>query len=580
MITCGLIITEQAPNFKLDFQNSALEKNLSKMVKARILIVEDENIVAFNIQKRLEELGYTVVAVIPSGEAAIQKVAENYPDLVLMDIKLKGRVDGIEAAEQIRSQFPIPVVYLTAYTDEETLNRAKLTEPYGYILKPFEARDLGTTIEVALYKHQIEQQLREREQWLATTLKSIGDAVIATDSQGLVTFMNPVAEALTRWKQEEVLGNDVTQVFHAINETTREIVENPVKLALEQGVTVGLANHTLLITKDGSEIPIDDCAAPIKNDAGSILGAVLVFYDVTEQQQAKALLQKINKELEVRVEDSIAQLRQANEQLRAEIAQRKRLENELRAALEKERELNELKSRIVATVSHEYRTPLTTILSSADILEHYDSRLTPDKKKKHFKRIQTSIQYLTKLVNDMLFVNQAEAGNLEFNPAPLDVEKLTSELVTEFHNQADNQHSIVFEYQGACTNAVLDKKLLGVILTNLLSNSVKYSRQNSQIRLELICSPNQVVFRISDQGIGIPPAEQSQLFNPFFRGSNIGVTPGVGLGLVIVKECVDLHGGEISVDSEVGRGTTFTVILPLPQQPTEDSRDSVNNNQS
>jgi hypothetical protein len=580
VIPWGLIIPEQAPNFKLNFQNSALEKNLSKMVKARILIVEDENIVAFNIQKRLEELGYTVVAVIPSGEAAIQKVAENYPDLVLMDIKLKGRVDGIEAAEQIRSQFPIPVVYLTAYTDEETLNRAKLTEPYGYILKPFEARDLGTTIEVALYKHQIEQQLREREHWLATTLKSIGDAVIATDSQGLVTFMNPVAEALTRWKQEEVLGNDVTQVFHAINETTREIVENPVKLALEQGVTVGLSNHTLLITKDGSEIPIDDCAAPIKNDAGSILGAVLVFYDVTEQQQAKALLQKTNKELEVRVEDSIAQLRQANEQLRAEIAQRKRLENELRAALEKERELNELKSRIVATVSHEYRTPLTTILSSVDILEHYDSRLTPDKKKKHFQRIQTSIQYLTKLVNDMLFVNQAEAGNLEFNPAPLDVEKLTSELVTEFHNQADNQHSIVFEYQGACTNAVLDKKLLGVILTNLLSNSVKYSRQNSQIRLELIGSPNQVVFRISDQGIGIPPAEQSQLFNPFFRGSNIGVTPGVGLGLVIVKECVDLHGGEISVDSEVGRGTTFTVILPLPQQPTEDSRDSVNNNQS
>src|SRR5689334_5856250 len=145
-----------------------------------------------------------------------------------MDIKLEGNVDGIEAAKQIRNRFQIPVVYLTAYTNEETLNRAKLTEPYGYILKPFEARDLATTIEVALYKHQMEKQLREREQWLATTLKSIGDAVITTDSEGLVTFMNPVAEALTRWRLEEVMGNDLSAVFRTINEKTRAVVDNPV----------------------------------------------------------------------------------------------------------------------------------------------------------------------------------------------------------------------------------------------------------------------------------------------------------------------------------------------------------------
>jgi PAS domain-containing protein len=151
-----------------------------------------------------------------------------------MDIRLKGSIDGIEAAAQIRSRFQIPVVYLTAYTDEETLNRAKLTQPYGYILKPFESRDLCTTIEVALYNYQMEQQRRERERWLATTLKSIGDAVITTDSQGLVTFMNPVAEALTCWKQEEVLGSNLSQVFQTINEITREVVESPVALALEK----------------------------------------------------------------------------------------------------------------------------------------------------------------------------------------------------------------------------------------------------------------------------------------------------------------------------------------------------------
>jgi len=538
------------------------------MDKAKILIVEDESIVALNIKNRLEELGYAVVAMLNSGEAALQVVDHNRPDLVLMDIKLKGTVDGIEAAALIRSRFQIPVVYLTAYSDEETVDRAKFTEPYGYILKPFEARDLCTTIEVSLHKHQMEQQLREREQWLATTLKSIGDAVITTDSQGSITFMNPVAEALTSWKQEEVLGSNLAQVFQTINEKTREVVENPAVVALREGVTVGLENHTLLITKEGNEIPIDDSAAPIKNDVGNILGAVLVFHDVTEQQQIKAILERTNEELEIRVTESTAQLRQANEQLRAEIAQRKHLESELLLALEKERELNELKSRIVATVSHEYRTPLTTILSSTEMLQQYGSRWTEDRKQKHFQRIQASVKYLTKLVNDVLFVNQAEAESLEFNPVPLDVEQVASGLVEEFHLQAVGQHTINFECQGVSTNPLLDERLIESMLRNLLSNAIKYSPQGSQVLFELVFERDAVVFRVSDQGIGIPSADQTKLFNAFFRGSNVGTTAGVGLGLLIVKECVDLHGGEILVESEVGVGTKFTVTLPLTPRLT------------
>lgn len=533
------------------------------MSRARILIVEDEKIVALSIQNRLEGLGYRVVGNVTSAEAAFDAIAHNRPDLVLMDIKLKGKVDGIEAATQIRNRFQLPVVYLTAYNDEDTVNRAKVTEPYGYLLKPFESRDLSTTIEVALHKHQMEQQLREREQWLATTLKSIGDAVITTDPQGVITFMNPVAETITLWKQEEVLGQHLTQVFPTINETTREVVENPVILALQRGIPVGLENHTLLITKDGTEIPIDDSAAPIKSEVGQILGAVLVFYDVTQQRQVQALLARTNEELEVRVNESITQLREANEQLRNEIAQRQRLENELRLALQKERELNELKSRIVATISHEYRTPLTTILSSTELLQQYDSRLTPERKQKHFQRIQESVNHLTKLVNDMIFIDQAETQTLEFNPAPLEVEPLIRELVEEFRLQATDQHTILWECQGDCNQAILDQKLLALILRNLLSNAIKFSPGGGIVRVELIPQPNEIVFRISDQGIGIPPTDQPHLFNSFFRGSNIGITPGVGLGLVIVKNCVELHQGKISVESEVGQGTTFTVSLPL-----------------
>lgn len=540
------------------------------MGRAKILIVEDENIVAFNIQHRLESLGYVVTAIINSGEAAIQSVAQNPPELVLMDIKLKGKVNGIEAAAKIRNRFQIPIVYLTAYRDNETIERAKLTEPYGYILKPFEARDLCTTIEVALYNHQMQQQRQERAQFLATTLNSMGDAVITTDCQGLVTFMNPVAEALTCWKQEEVLGNNLTEIFQTINEKTREVVQNPVEVALREGVTVGMENHTLLINKQGAEIPIDDSAAPLKNKAGKILGAVLVFHDVTEQQQAQAFLESINEELKARVAESTAQLKQMNEQLRAEIAQRQHLENELILALGKERELNELKSRIIATISHEYRTPLTTILSSVELLEQYSSRLTEEKKKKHFQRIHTSIKYLTKLVNDVLFVNQAEAGSLRFEPVSLDVEQFTRKFVEEFRLEAAGQHTIIFDCQGSSTQALLDEKLIQSMLRNLLSNAIKYSAKDSQVRLELVFEQSEVIFRISDQGIGIPPSDQADIFKAFFRGSNIGVTPGVGLGLLIVKECVDLHGGRIVVDSEVGVGTTFTITMPLPQRLTSE----------
>ena len=161
------------------------------MDKARILIVEDQVIVARDEQYTLEDLGYIVVGSSVTGEDAIAKAEEHQPDLVLMDIMLKGEMDGIEAAQQIRERFDIPVIFVTAYADRATLHRAKLIEPFGYILKPFEEADLRTNIEMALYKHEMEKRLKESERWLSATLRSIGDAVIATDAEGQVKFMNP-----------------------------------------------------------------------------------------------------------------------------------------------------------------------------------------------------------------------------------------------------------------------------------------------------------------------------------------------------------------------------------------------------
>jgi len=254
---------------------------------AQILIVEDESIIAEDIHDSLQNLGYAAAATASSGEEAIAKAEEIHPNLVLMDIKLEGAMDGVEAARHIRSRFDIPVIYLTAYADEETLEQAKTTESYGYILKPFQERELRASVEMALYKHQMESKSREKERWLATTLKSIGDAVIATDRKERITFMNPVAETLTGWKEKDALGKDLTEVFSIENKQTGILAESPAAKALRKGDIVGLENHTTLIAKDGTETPILDSAAPIRDEKGSIAGAVLVFRHPSQRQRRK-----------------------------------------------------------------------------------------------------------------------------------------------------------------------------------------------------------------------------------------------------------------------------------------------------
>jgi PAS domain S-box-containing protein len=272
------------------------------MAKAQILVVEDEIIIAMDIQDDLENMGYEVIGMVPSGEEAIKCAGELSPDLVLMDIVLEGDMDGITAAEEIRSRFNIPVVYLTAYSDNIILERAKLTEPFGYILKPFDERELQTNIEMALYKHKIEKRLKESQQWLSTTLKSIGDAVIATDKNGLVTFVNPVAESLTGWTHEEALGRDLTEVFKITNKGRPG--ENPALKALSLGSAVSLEDDTMLISKDNSVRPIDDSAAPIKDDMGKVTGAVLVFHDITDRKKSEEALKDARDKLKALIDAS------------------------------------------------------------------------------------------------------------------------------------------------------------------------------------------------------------------------------------------------------------------------------------
>ena len=264
------------------------------MTKVNILIVEDEGIIARDVKHTLEELGYSVPAIAFSGEEAIKKAGEILPDLVLMDIVLRGAIDGVKAAEQIRARFNIPVVFLTAYADDDTLQRAKITAPFGYLLKPFREKELYAAIEIALHIHKMERKIIESEEWLSTILKSIGDAVIVTDTGGCVTFMNSVAEGLTGWKREDAARKHLKDIFNIVNEETGQHDEDPATRVLREGVVVGLANHTVLIARDGTRRPIDDSASPIRDNKGNITGVVLIFRDVTERKRLEEELRALS----------------------------------------------------------------------------------------------------------------------------------------------------------------------------------------------------------------------------------------------------------------------------------------------
>jgi len=261
------------------------------MSKVKILIVEDEPKVAEVTEGILENLGYTVLSIVSTGEEAIKIVDRMRPDLVLMDILLGGDIDGIKAAKQIHDRFNVPVVYLTAYADEDKLSRAKVTEPYGYILKPFKAEELQATIEMTLYKHEIENKLKRD---VATTLRSIGDAVITVNKEGLITFMNPVAELLTGWKQEIALNRDLTEVFNIKDKDRLSFEEGSAVKSIIDRDTVSLSSESILIpggnlrsSKEKTEIHIEFKMTPIRDDKGIITGFVLVFREITERKKAE-----------------------------------------------------------------------------------------------------------------------------------------------------------------------------------------------------------------------------------------------------------------------------------------------------
>jgi PAS domain S-box-containing protein len=356
---------------------------------------------------------------------------------------------------------------------------------------------------------------------LHTTLSSIGDAVIATDEAGRVTFVNAVAENLTGWTQALAEGQPLQNVLAIVNEETRQPVENPVDKALREGVVVGLANHTVLISRDGTERPIDDSAAPIRDPEGKIAGVVMVFRDVTGRRESEEQLHRLNRAL-----------RRTNQDLQ----------------------------QFSYAASHDLKEPLRTVSNYLQLIRsRFSGRVLDQEAGQLFDVAVAGAQRMHALVEALLEYSRAgEVADATLEPVP--VEKVVKEAITNLQSAVSETSAKVLLGQLPVVTA--NPLYLTQVFENLIGNALKYrSEQPPRISITAAEGARDWVFTVEDNGIGIPPEYQAQIFG-IFKRLHGDEYPGTGIGLATCKKIVDRHGGTIWVDSEPGKGSRFSFTLP------------------
>ena len=347
---------------------------------------------------------------------------------------------------------------------------------------------------------------------------STSEAYIVTNITGEIQTANPATSTMLNISPNHLTGKPLPGF---VAESHRQAFRTKLKQVNQSSPSI--AWEVQLQPRHSESFPAAIAVSPIRDNQGKLTGLRWLISDIRHRQQAEALRQELTEQ----------------------------------------QELSELKSRFLSTVSHEFRTPLTTILSSSEMLERYSDRLSPERKAVHFQKISQCVDYMTQLLEDILIYSKADAEKLEFNPTLVDLSEFCHNLVDELHLEAANQQRIRFKCNEDGICGKFDPKLLRQIVSNLLTNALKYSPKGDPVEFELNREENQAILLVRDRGIGIPANDQIHLFEPFHRAQNTGTIHGTGLGLAIVKKAVDLHQGTISVQSQIDIGTTFTINLPL-----------------
>lgn len=382
----------------------------------------------------------------------------------------------------------------------------------------------------------------------------------------MIAIANEAAGRQFGYLPEELIGKPIETLvptrYHKSHEGHREKYnQHPEPRRMGQG------RDLFGLKKDGTEFPVEVSLSPAKIDEEEIIIAFTI--DISRRKQQEILIQEKQKELE-----SITQrLKQTNEQLEKKVSDRTQVlhealmaleksKEELQQSLAKERELNELKSRFLSMASHEFRTPLTAILSSASLISDYSESTHQEKRQKHVERITNAVNSLNDILSDFLSISKIEEGKIAAESKSFSLKSLLEEIESELKAMLKKNQHLQIRHEGE-ENIVTDRKLIRQIMVNLLSNAIKYSDEGTEVKLDTVCTAGELKITVSDQGIGISKEDQKHLFERFFRGSNAGNIQGTGLGLNIVAGYVQLLGGEILCKSELDRGTIFTAIIPL-----------------
>ncbi|PWC84640.1 histidine kinase [Azospirillum sp. TSH100] len=509
------------------------------MIAARILIVEDDRIVARDIQHQLSRMGHVVVGMSASGEDAVRQACSQQPDLVLMDIRLEGEMDGIEAARRIRDAHRIPIIFLTAYANDEVVHRASLTEPFGYLLKPFEEPQMRTVIQMALYKHASDTRLRLSERRYAATLASIRDGVILCNRDGRVDFMNRAAETMTGWTAAEAAGQPLSAVFVVVDEETQQPLEDFSAVVLRSGDFAPPERQSRLLPRGGDDaagqagggagIVVEERCSAIIDDRGEPVGSILVFRDLTQRRRIAEALRTAQ----------------------ADLAHIGRLT---------------MMGELAAAVAHEVNQPLMAIVTNAGTCLQHLSQPQPDLDKTRMvvERIVRDAQRAGDVVRSI----RALARRTPVDPGWVDVSALiadTLELV-----RAELRHARVTvetDLRAEPPWVHGDRVQLQQLVLNLVMNAVEAMSAPSttgglpERRLRIATARDGDTMRIvvEDSGPGIAETDVDAIFRAFYTTK----PDGLGMGLSISRSIVELHGGRLTVMPAAAGGSMFEVVLPV-----------------
>ncbi|OYD82106.1 ATP-binding protein [Azospirillum brasilense] len=508
------------------------------MIAARILIVEDDRIVARDIQHQVSRMGHVVVGLSASGEEAVRLAGSHQPDLVLMDIRLEGEMDGIEAARRIRDAQRIPVVFLTAYANDDVVQRASLTEPFGYLLKPLEEPQMRTVIQMALYKQASDAKLRMSERRYAATLASIRDGVILCDRDGRVDFMNRVAETMTGWTAAEAAGRPLTAVFVALDEETQEPQEDFSALVRRSGALApperlsrllprgeaGASNRTELTGTELAGIVVEERCSAIIDDRGEVAGAILVFSDLTQRRRIAETLRKAQTDLA-----RIGRLTMMGE--------------------------------LAAAVAHEVNQPLMAIITNAGTCLQHLSQPEPDlgKTRAVAERIVRDAQRAGDVVRSI----HALARRAPADPGWVDMNALVVETLALVRAELRRARiALETDLQAGPSRVHGDRVQLQQLVLNLVMNAIEAMAAPDlplrRLRIVTASGDGGISVRVEDSGPGIAESDPDVLFCAFYTTK----PGGLGMGLSISRSIVELHGGRLTAIPGTPCGSVFEFVLP------------------